>query len=120
MSVKRHRNNLPGFCGRRATDGLPCRLLDAVDNIVTRHGGDGHRGCNSIDSQGVRDLSKITRAIVHAGGNGLRPLPERGQIRRRHVKRPGAIGGHRGSVSFAAKGDSDRLPYFRAGRAVKG
>ena len=99
---------------------MPSELFGVVDNIVTRHRGDGDRWRNGIDGQGVRGLTGVTGAIVHAGGNGLRALPERGQICRRHVQRPGAIGGHRGGIGFAAEGDGDRLPHFRAGRAVKG
>ena len=120
MPVKGNGHRLAHFGGGGAADGLPGKLLGVVDNIVTRHRGDGNRWRNGIDGQGVRGLSGVTRAIVHAGGNGLRALPERGQIRRRHVQCPGAIGGNRGGIGFAAKGDGDRLPHFRAGRAVKG
>ena len=120
MSVKGDRHRLAHFGGGGAADGLPGELFGVVDNIVTRHRGDGDRGRNGIDGQGVRGLTGVTRAIVHAGGNSLCALPERCQIRRRHVQRPGTISGNRGGIGFAAKGHGDRLPHFRAGRAVKG
>ena len=106
--------------GGGAADDLRLAVFCDVNDIVARHGIDGHRRRGDIYRQIVIHRRRVTRFIVYRCGDGHAAVGESCQIGRRDVQRPAAVCADGCGVVFAVQRYGNRLARFGGGGAGYG
>ena len=112
--------------GGGAADDVRLAVFCEVNDIVARHGVDGHRR-NGVDGhrrngdvhrQVVINRCRVARLVADACGHGHAAVRQGRNIGRRDVQRPAAVRADGGGVVFAIQRHGHRLARF--GRAAAG
>ncbi len=93
-------------------------MLGAVDHIVIGNGVDGQLWHGGIDQHIASRGGRVARFVRHDGADGIVPVVNRAQIRRRHGHAPAAVGLHGGGVIHAVQRDGHGLARFGVRDAV--
>ncbi|MNO91792.1 hypothetical protein D3C76_833460 [compost metagenome] len=89
-------------------------LLGGVQHVIAGHGIDGHRHAGQIDRQDMTDGHRVTGAALAGNGDVHRPRWPVGDVSRRYVGQPGAVGQHAGVVGGTVDGDHQLRPRRQA------
>ncbi|GEG58943.1 hypothetical protein ECEH2086_04193 [Escherichia coli O145:H28] len=114
FAIESDGHRLPCFRRAAASDGQRRSGFGGVKNVVARNGVNGHRWRAGIDAVSVGRGGAVAVNIADAGLCAGIAITQGRHICRRNRGAPGTIRSHRGAVSFAAKGDGDRLSGFDA------
>ncbi len=91
-----------------------------VNDIVARHGIDGHRRNGGVHRQVVINRRRVVRLVADACGHGHAAVRQGRNIGRRNVQRPAAVRADGGGVVFAVQRHGDRLARFGGAGAGHG